>query len=201
MSDNDNDELESTNQSTEEVVKTDDVEDESANDESEDIEKLRESNKRLFERTKKAEAEAKLLKAERVKKEEIAKVDAKPVEKQAEFDLEDVAVFVQKVPNKEDRELVKDYAKFKGIRLEEALEVPVIVATLKDNDEKRKSAAATILVLADEAFPNRVQSRLLKMPKLVKLWMQMNWLKLGSILNVNNTHGWACESVEKIHIK
>jgi hypothetical protein len=143
MSDNDNDELESTNQSTEEVVKTDDVEDESANDESEDIEKLRESNKRLFERTKKAEAEAKLLKAERVKKEEIAKVDAKPVEKQAEFDLEDVAVFVQKVPNKEDRELVKDYAKFKGIRLEEALEVPVIVATLKDNDEKRKSAAAT----------------------------------------------------------
>lgn len=145
MSEHDTDELESTNQSTEEVDNTEAVEDESTNDESEDLSALQEKNKRLFERAKKAEAEAKLLKAERLKKEETVKAQVKtePSQKQDSFDLEDVAVLVQKVSVKEDRELVKDYAKYKKISLEEALNNPIIQAELKDKAEKRQTSNAT----------------------------------------------------------
>lgn len=143
----DNEELDSTNQSSEEDVKTEVVEDESANDDSEDLEALKEKNKHLFERTKKAEAEAKLLKAERLKQEEQArrgetKVEPK-AEKQAEFALEDVAVLVQQVPAKEDRDVVKRYAKNEGKTLEESLDDPIVKAILKDAAEKRTSAGAT----------------------------------------------------------
>lgn len=58
MSTEDNEELDSQNQATEEVVKTEQVED-TALAETEDVEKLREQNKRLFERAKKAEAKLK----------------------------------------------------------------------------------------------------------------------------------------------
>ena len=148
MSDNDNENLDSTNETTEEVVNTDEVEETDDQSESEDLEVIKEKNKRLFERAKKAEAEAKLLKAERLKQEEQAKVKkvetkTESSEKQGDFDLEDVAVLVQKVSDKEDRDMVKDYAKFKKISLEDALKNNVIQAELKNRAEERTTAQAT----------------------------------------------------------
>lgn len=136
----DNEELDSSNQSSEEDVKTDAVEDESAHDESEDLEAIKEKNKKLFERAKKAETEAKEWKAKASKPE--PKVEA-PVEKQTEYDLEDVAVLVAKVSDKEDRDFVKRSAKLLDLTLEETLNDPVVAGKLKEAAEKRTSAGAT----------------------------------------------------------
>ncbi len=143
MSENDNDELESKTEPTEEVVNTEEVEEvtDDQSGETEDTEAIKEKNKKLFERTKKSEAENKELKAKLKTLE--TKPQDKSVEKQTEFDLEDVAALVQKVAVKEDREMVKDYAKFKKISLEEALESSIVQAELKERTEKRASANAT----------------------------------------------------------
>lgn len=142
MADEAIEELDSQTEPTEEVVNTEEVEETPVEEESEDLSALQEQNKKLFERAKKAEAEAKILKAERIKKEEQAKVTA-PEKQDATFDLEDVAVLVQKVSHKQDREIVKDYAKFKGISLEDALNTTVIQGELKKNSEERTTAEAT----------------------------------------------------------
>lgn len=145
MSDELNDELESTIEPTEEVEKTEEVEETDDSSESEDLEAIKEKNKRLFERAKKAEAEAKLLKAERVKKEEQAKakVEIPKAEKQADYSLEDVAILVQRVTDKEDREFVKKSAKLLGVTLEEALNDTVVAGKLKERAEQRATAEAT----------------------------------------------------------
>jgi uncharacterized protein YdbL (DUF1318 family) len=151
MPEEDIDELESQNQPTEEVVNTEEVEVESPVEETEDdisdneVETLREQNKKLFARAKKAEGFVQDKDGNWVKPatKPQPKPQAQPSEKQDGFDLEDVAVLVQKVPVKEDRELVKDYANFKKISLEKALGETVIQAELKDRAEKRQTAEAT----------------------------------------------------------
>lgn len=122
------------------VVDTDDLEAVKAENA-----RIKIQNTKLFERTKKAEGfekkpDGSWVKV--VKKPEI-KPDAKPVTSTESYDLEDVAVLVQKVPHKEDREMVKDYAKFKKISLEEALNNPIIQSELKDKAEKRQTSNAT----------------------------------------------------------
>jgi hypothetical protein len=126
--------LDTENEATEEVVKTEEA---VADTESEP--EFTESEKKLYARTKKAEADAKLA------KKELAELKKKPEVKseKSDFDLEDVAVLVQSVPVKEDRELVKKYAKFQGFSLEEALKDPVIKTLLKEKAEERKTSEVT----------------------------------------------------------
>lgn len=140
MPDEDIDNIESPNDATEEVDNTEVVEETPAEEESEDVEaikqeleKTKELNKKLFERAKTAEAKNK----EKPKSEPAA-----PTEKQVEFDLEDVAALVTKVSDKEDREFVKRSAKLLGLSLEGALNDPVVQGKLKERDEQRQSAAA-----------------------------------------------------------
>jgi hypothetical protein len=140
MSENDNDELESTTEPTEEVEKTEEVEGTTTEVETEDSEALKEKNKKLFERAKKAEAEAKEWKA-KAKQPEAKSTPSS--EKQDDFTLEDVAVLVSKVTEKEDRETVKKYAKAEGVTLEEALGNDIVKGILKDRAEKRQTAEAT----------------------------------------------------------
>lgn len=96
-------------------------------------------------RAVKAEAENKALKAALAEKTKAS--IPKPAEAlkkaEPEFALEDVAVLVQQVTVKEDRDVVKRYAKNEGKTLEEALDDPIVKAILRDAAEKRTSANAT----------------------------------------------------------
>lgn len=108
-----------------------------------------EHEKKMFERAKKAEAEAKRLKAE------LAARTTQQTQKQSDaFDLEDVAVLVSQVTNKEDREVVKKYAKLEGKSLEESLNDPIVKGILKERSEMRKTSE-----VANTAGSRRTQTR------------------------------------------
>lgn len=148
MSDELNDELESKTEPTEEVVNTEEVEEVDSNDadeteDSEDLEAIKEKNKRLYERAKKAEAEAKILKAERIKKEEKAKVESKPSEKQDGISVMDAIVLSKASVAEDDIEEVVSYAKFRNVSVKEALKDKTLQTILRDRDEQRKTAEAT----------------------------------------------------------
>lgn len=163
MSDELNEELDSQNQSTEEVVNTEEVEVETpAEDTEDDVEALREKNKKLFERAKKAEAEAKELKTK------VKAPEQKPqtVEKQTgDVTLKDqYALLEAKVPA-DDIDEVISYAKYKGISVAEALKTAVVKATLSERAEVRKTAEVahtgggkrTTVKLSDEALVNKAE--------------------------------------------
>jgi hypothetical protein len=137
MDEQSTEELDSQNQPTEEVVNTEEVEVETPADDTEDLESLQEKNKKLFERAKKAEAEAKLLKAERLKAEEQAR---RPAEKQADVTLKDQIALVQAQVNPDDIDEVLRYAKFADISIADALKSNVVKTILSERTEQRKSA-------------------------------------------------------------
>ncbi len=148
MSDNDTEELDSANQSTEEVENTDEVDETDDQSGSEDLGELQEKNKRLFERAKKAEAEAKLLKAERLKKEEQAKVAtpvAKPSEKQdvALTPMDAIILSKANITEAEDIEELVKYANFRGLSVSAALKDKTAQTILRDRAEMRQTAEAT----------------------------------------------------------
>ena len=137
MSDEDNVMLDTPNEPTEEVEKTEVVEETPAEDGSEDLEKLRELNKKLFERTKKAEEQNKQLKAQ------FKTPTPAAGEKQPEVSLKDQYALLQAQVSADDIDEVIEYAKFKGITVTEALGSTVVKATLKEKAEQRKSAEVT----------------------------------------------------------
>jgi len=92
---------------------------------------LEKKNKQLFERTKKAEAEAKELKA---KLAEISKKGDNPP-KNEQMSLKDIRA-LQDVPD-EDIDEVIDFAKYKGVSIAEAKNNPVIKTLLKTKMEER----------------------------------------------------------------
>ena len=144
----DTENIDSTNDTTEEVVKTDEVEETDDQTGNEDLETLQEKNKRLFERAKKAEAEAKLLKAERLKKEEQAKVAtpvAKPSEKQdAQLTpLDAIMLSKANITEADDIEELVKYANFRGITVKDALKDKTALTILRDRAEMRQTAEAT----------------------------------------------------------
>lgn len=143
MADEAIEELDSQDQPTEEVVNTEEVEETPAQEESEDLNTLQEQNKRLFERAKKAESEAKLLKAERLKKEEVAKVEAPSQKQDGLSSMDTIALINAKVTEKEDIEEVMDYAKLKNIPISDALNANVVKTILKEKAENRATAEAT----------------------------------------------------------
>lgn len=134
MAEEANENLNSENETTEEVVENTEA---VANTEAEP--EFTETEKKLYARTKKAENDAKLA------KKELAELKKQPEQKleKSSFDLEDVAVLVQQVPVKEDRDLVKKYANFQGLSLEEALKDPVVKTLLKEKGEERNTANVT----------------------------------------------------------
>ena len=148
MSENDNEELDSTNQATEEVENTNEVEETDDQSGTEDLEALQEKNKRLFERAKKAEAEAKILKAERLKKEEQAKVQPKadkPSEKQDVQLTPMDAIMLSKanITEADDIEEVLAYANFRKIPVKDALKDKTMKTILAERAEQRQTAEAT----------------------------------------------------------
>lgn len=125
------------NQATEEVDNTTDTEGTATEAGTKSSEpEYTEHERKMFKRAKEAEAENKRLKAE-------LEASKKPKSTKDNYDLEDVAVLVSQVPNKEDRETVKRYAKVEGKTLEEALNDPLVKSILKERLEMRKTAEAT----------------------------------------------------------
>lgn len=119
-------------------VKTDDESEKS----NEDIEKLKEINKQLYARAKKAEGfefkDGKWVKPE-IKKE-------KPIEKsvkEPEMSTKDLFYLVKNNVHEDDIDEVLEYAKFKKISVSEALSSPVIKNTLETKSEQRRVAEAT----------------------------------------------------------
>lgn len=114
----------------------DSAQDDSAND-SQDAEKLKELNKKLYERAKKAEAEAKELKK---------KTDApKPQAQQEQKDMSSkdlYSLMEHKVPSKHIDEVVKA-SKILGKSIQETLEDGFVQARLKTLAEEDQTANAT----------------------------------------------------------
>lgn len=134
MSDELNDELESQNQPAEEAVNTEEVEDDSAKDESEDLEALKEQNRKLFERAKTAESKLKELKP---------KVETKVEPAPQGSDLKPGDIVALSKLNEDDIDEVIALAKFKNKPVKEVLKDSYTQAWLKTRDEERKTAAAT----------------------------------------------------------
>lgn len=131
MSEELNDELESTNQpEVEETQETPEDSEES----KDDVEALKEQNKKLFERAKTAEAKLKELKP---------KVEPKPETPPSDPGLPIADIIALSKIHEEDVEEVVNYAKFKKIPVKEALKLNVIKTLLNDRAEERKTAEAT----------------------------------------------------------
>jgi hypothetical protein len=119
---------------------TNDNTDDSSQD-SDDVEQLREQNKKLFERAKKAEGFVKDTSGNWIKKPKpVVHPPVKPTQQSDNFNLEDVAVLVSNVPLKEDRDVVKKFAKLENKSLEDALRDPIVRGILKERAEERKTA-------------------------------------------------------------
>lgn len=141
MSDDDNENLDSENETTEEVDNTEEVEETAADAATEDLDKLRDSNKRLFERTKRAEAEAKLLKAERLKQEEKSK--AQPSNNTDILSREETILIAQGM-DLDILEEIKDYAKLKGIGLLKAKDTPFVQHLVEQKEAETKKERAKL---------------------------------------------------------
>lgn len=135
MADEANEELDSTNQETEEVLNTEEVEETVADTDTEDTDKLRESNKRLFERAKKAEALVKELKS---------KPEAKSINTQTESVASDELRLIARGLSDEEIEQAKAIAKGKGVPLMESLKDPMFQAYQKDLREQEKKEKAKL---------------------------------------------------------
>lgn len=139
MSEQDNENLDSINQAADEQSSdtdtNDTAQDDSAND-SIDAEKLKELNKKLYERAKKAESEAKELR----KKSETPKPS---VQEQKDMSSKDLyALMEHKVPSKHIDEVVKA-SKILGKSIPETLADGFVQARLKTLAEEEQTANAT----------------------------------------------------------
>lgn len=144
MDEESNDNIESINDETEEVFNTEEVEEtvadtETEDESEEDIEAIKEQNKKLFERAKKAEAELKKAKASKP-----APAPSAPSEKQDGLTpLDTLALFNAKVTSKEDIETVQKFARIEGLSIEDALSDSIVQNILKTRAEERATAAAS----------------------------------------------------------
>ncbi len=110
---------------------------------SDDVEALKEQNKQLFARAKKAEGfelkDGKWLKPPKPEVKPEIKPEVKREENLATSDL--YALMQAQVPQ-EDIQEVSDYAKLKGVSIAEALKSNVVRTILSDKAEERKAADA-----------------------------------------------------------
>ncbi len=135
----DDENVDSTNDTTEEVVNTEEVEEVSAEETTEDTSDLEEKNKKLFERAKKAEAEAKALRAQ-----------LKPAPKEPQSTPSDegslsskdlYALMDAKVPQDDVDEVVQA-AKILKLPIPQAIKHNVVRTLLAEKAEERRTAAA-----------------------------------------------------------
>lgn len=130
--------LDSENQATEEVVENAEVTQEEATEQPE----FTEAEKKLYARTKKAEADAKLAKKELA---ELIKASDKASDKQEVKDISTkdlYALMDAKVPEADVDEVVRA-AKLLGKSIPEALKDGLVKARLRDMAEQRETANAT----------------------------------------------------------
>lgn len=139
MSEQDNENLDSENQATEEVVENTEVSTEETTEQPE----FTEAEKKLYARTKKAEADAKLAKKELA---ELKKAPEKaPVKQEVKDDLSPkdlYALMDAKVPQVDIDEVVRA-SKLLGKPIAEVLTDPLVKGRLKDLAEQRETANAT----------------------------------------------------------
>ena len=114
---------------------------------TEDVEYLKEQNKRLFERAKKAEGFVKDASGNWIKKPKPTTPEPKPVanevaKTEVSVSLKDQIALINAKISEEDIDEVLDYAKFKGITVTEAIKSPVVQATIREKMEQRKTAEA-----------------------------------------------------------
>lgn len=150
MSAEDNEELNTQEtEPTEEVVKTDVTEETAAEVETEGQEEsstpeYTDYEKKMFKNWKKAEEQVRTLKLENENLKKGSAPVAQPAEKQAELTAFDtIALIDAKVTHRDDIELVKEYAKFKGISIGDALNSSVMKAELSQQAETRRTADVT----------------------------------------------------------
>lgn len=126
--------LDSQNETTEEVDKTEEVvEDDAPEADSEDeIVKLKETNKRIFERAKKAEAEVKELRAKAQEAKSTPSVDP------------DELRLIAKGLSDEEIEKARIIAKGQGITLQEALKDSMFLVFQKDFKEQQRKERAKL---------------------------------------------------------
>lgn len=137
--------LNTPNEATEEVEKTETDETETAyvpvEDSEDELAKTKELNQKLFERAKKAEAEMKKLRAEKAEFEKISK-SADEIKAHINPDL--IAKEVRLLASLTDEEIseARDISKGKNISLEEALKTKSFLAFQRElRDEERKQKA------------------------------------------------------------
>lgn len=147
MSDIDEENVDSTNDTTEEVENTEEVEGNAVDAETEDTPKYTESEMKSYARAKKAEAEARQLKKEL---EAIKTASNKPVAKVEPSEKQDVqltqldviALSKANIPDDDIEEVIR-WAKFNNITVKDALKDKTMTTILRDRAEMRQTAEAT----------------------------------------------------------
>jgi len=121
-----------------------DLEEDDKGDEP-NIEELKEQNKKLFARAKKAEGfelkDGKWIKPERV-------VEKKPeVKKEPSFELsaKDALLLAKADVDLDDVDEVVDFAKYRKITVAEAIKSPLLKSIIDERKEERKTANATLM--------------------------------------------------------
>ena len=140
------DEFENLDSLNEEIEKNDSLNVEETTDDTQvdDVEALKETNRQLFARAKKAEGFV-LEDGKWVKKPKEVKAEIKPEVKEVGglTPKDTIALITAKVTEEEDISEVENWAKFRGISVSEALKTPVIKTLLAERAEERKTAEAT----------------------------------------------------------
>src|SRR5882724_9259910 len=146
MSDEDIETLNSLNETADDTQTDGQVSDTDINDNAqtdaahadEEAGKLRELNKKLFERAKKAEAEVKTLKSK-----PIATVAVSEPEQVQLTPMDAIILSKADISEKEDIEAIVEYANYKHITVAAAMKTSVMKAELAQRKEERKTARAT----------------------------------------------------------
>ena len=131
---NENEEIIASENDDTETNDSTNVEESAEDTQVDDVEALKEQNKKLFARAKKAEAELKTKTAPK----ETPKEQPKEQKDIASKDI--IALITANVTQEEDIEEVTEYAKFKGISVAEALKSPIVKNVLKEKEDNRKAS-------------------------------------------------------------
>ena len=135
ISQNGEQEVEVTLDTTEETVET---------EETETVESLKQKNQELYEKLQKAKGKVRGEDGKWVQKAQIPAPKAPVTEQKAQnMSTRDYIALVNAKINEEDIQEVEDYAKYKGISIADALKVGVVKSLLAEKEEMRKTAQAT----------------------------------------------------------
>jgi hypothetical protein len=156
-------------------------------DEPDEVEKLKQLNRKLFERAKTAEGFV-LQDGNWVKKPKpvVANPPAPEAVKPDTMTAVDIIALAKAQVNDEDYQEVVDYAKYKNISISDALKSNYIKTTLQEREEQRKSASATIVDGGKRASTTRSGEQILSdfetkgiAPKTDDEWEKLHRARMG----------------------